>query len=166
MFWSAECVLLYWLHKRSSIKIFKYSSAIVLLLMTFSLLMDWSIANDKADTFIPVIFINWQGAITNIVTIFSLGLYAVLLRKTAATEEYVLGIKNSLFSNCLAVAALLLTLWPAGVPQCGSAEEAGLPLHHVVVLRGGGEEGVHELMARRDRVDVRRILVLGGYLGR
>lgn len=108
MFWSAECVLLYWLHKRSSIKIFKYSSAIVLLLMTFSLLMDWSIANDKADTFIPVIFTNWQGAITNIVTILSLGLYAALLRKNAATEVYVLGIKNSLFSNCLAVAALLV----------------------------------------------------------
>ncbi len=108
MFWSAECVLLYWLHQRSGIKIFKYSSAIVLLLMTFSLLMDWSIANDKADAFIPVIFTNWQGAITNIVTILSLGLYAALLRKTAGTEVYVLGIKNLIFSNCLAVAALLV----------------------------------------------------------
>ena len=108
MFWSAECVLLYWLHQQSSIKIFKYSSAIVLLLMTFSLLMDWSAANDKSATFIPVIFINWQGAITNIVTILSLGLYAVLLKKTASNEEYVLSIKNSIFSNCLAMVAIII----------------------------------------------------------
>ncbi len=108
MFWSAECVLLYWLHQRSGIKVFKYSSAIILLLMIFSLLMDWSIANDKSGTFMPVIFTNWQGAITNIITIVSLCLYAVLLKKTAAKEEYILSIKNSTFSNCLAVAALLV----------------------------------------------------------
>jgi uncharacterized membrane protein len=108
MFWSAECVLLYWLHQRSSIKIFKYSSAIILLLMVVSLLMDWSIANEESATFMPVIFINWQGAITNIITILSLCLYAVLLKKTAENEEYVLSIKNSIFSNCLAVAALLV----------------------------------------------------------
>jgi uncharacterized membrane protein len=108
MFWSAECVLLYWLHQRSRIQIFKYASAIVLLLMTFSLLMDWSIANGKNAAFLPIIFSNWQGAITNIVAILSFGLYAVLLRKIAATEEYVLSIKNSIFSHCLAVAALLV----------------------------------------------------------
>jgi uncharacterized membrane protein len=108
MFWSAECVLIYWLHQRSRIQIFKYSSAIVLLLMTFSLLMDWSIANDKSATFIPVIFTNWQGTVTNIVTILSLGLYTVLLRKATPTEEYVLSIKNSIFSNCLAIAAILV----------------------------------------------------------
>jgi uncharacterized membrane protein len=108
MFWSAECVLLYWLHQRSRIQIFKYSSAIILLLMTFSLLMDWSIANDKSATFIPVIFTNLQGAITNIITILSLCLYAVLLKKTADNEEYVLSIKNSIFSNCLAVMAILV----------------------------------------------------------
>ncbi len=105
LFWSAECVLLYWLHQRSRIPIFKYSSAIVLLLMLVSLLMDWSIANEKNNAYLPVIFTNWQGAITNIVAIASLGLYAVLLRKETGGNKYVFGLKNNAAGNGMAVAA-------------------------------------------------------------
>ena len=105
LFWSAECVLLYWLHQRSRIQVFKYSSVIVLLLMTISLLMDWAIANEKSMTYLPIIFSNWLGAVTNIMAIVSLGLYAILLRKATNGDEYIFGLKNSIATAGMAVAA-------------------------------------------------------------
>ncbi len=108
LFWSVECVLLYWLHQHSRIQIFKYSSAIVLLLMLISLLLDWSIANEKSVAYLPVIFSNWQGAITNIVTIASLGVYSVLLRKATDSNDYIFGLKNNIASIAMAVAAIAI----------------------------------------------------------
>jgi uncharacterized membrane protein len=104
MFWAAEAVLLYWLHQRSKIGIFKYSSAIILLLMMVSLLMDWSMANGKGDSSLPLIFNNWKGIVTNMVVIISLGLYAFLLLKPAVTNEYLPGLKNK--ETGITVAAL------------------------------------------------------------
>ncbi len=105
LFWSAECVLLYWLHQRSGIRIFKYSSMLLLLMMLISLLMDWSIANEKNATYLAVIYTNWQGIITNIVAIISLGLYAFLLQKKSDSNQYILGIKNAEASLMMAIAA-------------------------------------------------------------
>jgi len=110
LFWAAEAVLIYWLHQKSKIEIFKYSSAIVLVLMLISLLMDWSIADEKSSSYLPMMFNNWQGIITNIVAVVSLGIYAFLLYKQR-TEEYVLGISNkSAFVAAGAVALLVLYL--------------------------------------------------------
>lgn len=103
LFWSAECVLLYWLHQRSGIRIFKYSSMLLLLMMLISLLMDWSISNEKNATYLAVIYTNWQGFITNIVAIISLGLYAFLLQKPSG--QYIFGIKNLEASLIMAIAA-------------------------------------------------------------
>lgn len=93
MFWAAEAVLVYWLHQKSKINIFKYSSAVVLAMMLISLLMDWSIANERSNSSLPLIFNNWQGIITNILVIISLGIYSFLLFKSSA-DEYVLALKN------------------------------------------------------------------------
>jgi uncharacterized membrane protein len=41
LFWAAEAVLLLWLYQRSGLKLMQYASAIVFVLMTASLLMDW-----------------------------------------------------------------------------------------------------------------------------
>lgn len=108
MFWSAECVLLYWLHQRSSIKIFKYSSIIVLILMLISLQIDWFNANEKTNAYLTVIFYNWQGGITNIITIVSLWMYAILLRKDSASANYILFIKNPVASFILAIISFLV----------------------------------------------------------
>jgi len=108
LFWSAECVLLYWLHQKSNITIFKYSSSIILVLMLISLTMDWSIANEKSNTFLPVIFLNLQGIITNIVAVISLGLYAFLIRKEPVNEEYVLSLPNNKVAVLTAVIGVII----------------------------------------------------------
>ncbi len=108
LFWSAECVLLYWLHQRSRIQVFKYSSVIVLTMMLVSLAMDWSIAFERSPSFLPIIFSNWQGAITNIVAVISFGLLAFFLRKEKLSTDYVLGISNNTTSNIMTAAATIL----------------------------------------------------------
>ncbi|MBL0357782.1 MAG: DUF2339 domain-containing protein [Chitinophagaceae bacterium] len=112
MFWSAEAVLLYWLHQRSRIVIFKYSSAIIFMLMTISLLMDWSTANENSGSSLALIFNNWQGIVTNIIVIVSVGLYSFLLLKPAENDEYIFGGKNktmAIFFGGLSIAVLYLT---------------------------------------------------------
>ncbi|MES2849178.1 MAG: DUF2339 domain-containing protein [Bacteroidota bacterium] len=108
MFWAAEAVLVYWLHQKSKINIFKYSSSIVLIMMLISLLMDWSLANERSVSNLPVIFTNWQGIVTNIVAVISLSLYAFLLRKQT-DDDYVIGIRNRSAAIIMAILALLIT---------------------------------------------------------
>jgi uncharacterized membrane protein len=95
LFWSAEAVLLYWLHQRSQIKLFKLSSLLVLLLMLISLMLDWSMANtDNAFANLPIIFKDLKGVITNIVAIISLILYYILLKRD--TNVFVAGFSNKI----------------------------------------------------------------------
>lgn len=105
LFWSAECVLLYWLHRKSSINIFKTSSAIVLSLMLISLIIDWNNAGEKSSAYLPVIFTTWQGAITNLVAIISLSLYAVLLWKPIENAIFLIGITNHMAAIGMAILA-------------------------------------------------------------
>jgi len=42
LFWAAEAVLLLWLAQKSGLKLLRYGSVIVVVLMIFSLLMDWA----------------------------------------------------------------------------------------------------------------------------
>lgn len=107
MFWAAEAVLVYWLHQKSKISIFKYSSVAVLIMMIISLLMDWFIANEKSDSYLPLIFINWQGIVTNIVAILSLSLYSFLLLKQKE-DDYVFAFKNKTAGIVMAVLAALI----------------------------------------------------------
>lgn len=79
LFWSAECVLLYWLHQRSGIKIFRLSSLLILFCMALSLMLDWSLAGEKSEFYLPLIFTSLQGIVTNIAAIVSLALYSFLL---------------------------------------------------------------------------------------
>ena len=107
LFWAAEAVLIYWLYQKSSIQIFKYSSAIVLALMLVSLLMDWSIADEKSNSYLPQMFGNWQGIITNVVAFVSLGIYSYLLYKQKE-GDYVLNISNKTATIASGVATLLV----------------------------------------------------------
>ncbi len=105
MFWSAESVLLYWLYQRSNITLFKYSSSLLVLMMFISLMMDWSIANESNQNYLPVIFTNLKGIVTNAISVLSLMGYAYLLRKSMENDEYVLGIRNSSGALVLGVVA-------------------------------------------------------------
>ncbi|MBC7866803.1 MAG: DUF2339 domain-containing protein [Gloeobacteraceae cyanobacterium ES-bin-316] len=108
LFWSAETVLLYWLYQRSGIRIFKYSSALLLFLMGASLMMDWSIADERSTSFLPVIFNSWQGIITNIVAAVSLLLYTFLLQKNTQTATYIFEIKTKYVAAGTAILAVLI----------------------------------------------------------
>ncbi|MEP7110372.1 MAG: DUF2339 domain-containing protein [Ferruginibacter sp.] len=111
LFWSAEFVLLYWLHQRSGIPIFKYSSVIILTGMMISLLMDWEKSNDPGGPHLTVIFKNLQGFITNIGAVLAFVFYAVLLRKEQNTAVYIAGIKNKVARTVMImIAAIILYL--------------------------------------------------------
>ena len=81
LFWSAEAVLLYWLYQRSAIRIFKYSSALVTVLMLISLMMDWTNANWNNSLLLSEIFTGIKGVVTNLVAAASFILYYFLVRK-------------------------------------------------------------------------------------
>jgi len=111
LFWAAETVLLYWLHQRSKIVLFKYASVIVFVLLFISLLMDWVITNDQSTT-LPLLFNNWKGVVTNITVIISLGVHAYLLLKPGEDDNYLFNISKKLagsFMAILAAAVLYLT---------------------------------------------------------
>ncbi len=108
LFWSAEAVLLYWLHQRSKIKIFKFSSVLILFCMTLSLLLDWSMANDRSGSSLPLIFTDLQGIVTNIVAIGSLACYAVLLSKDDNNNIYFGGFRSTVAEKVFAAASLVL----------------------------------------------------------
>ncbi len=108
LFWSAEFVLLYWLHLRSGIATFKYSSAIIIILMMISLLMDWDKANNLSANHLPVLYKNVQGFITNIGAVIAFGLYAILLRRKQHSTIYIGGVKNSSAFKIMALMACIL----------------------------------------------------------
>lgn len=101
LFWAAEAVLLYWLHQRSKIVLFKYSSVIVFALLFISLLMDWVIANDQSTT-LPLLFNNWKGVVTNFTVIISLGVYAYLLLKPGDDDNYLFNISKKMAASFMA----------------------------------------------------------------
>ncbi len=107
LFWSAETVLLFWLFQRSGMKTFKYASFIILVSMSVSLFIDWSLASNRNHDNLLIIFNNWRGIVTNIVAIISLSLYAWLLKKEPG-EDYILEIKNRSFSLIMIVCATMV----------------------------------------------------------
>ncbi len=108
LFWSAEAVLLYWLHQRSGIKIFKFSSILILFCKGLSLMFDWSLANENAGSYLPLIFNNLQGIITNVVATVALGCYAWLLSKDDRENIYFAGIRSAIAMKIFAAAAFVL----------------------------------------------------------
>jgi uncharacterized membrane protein len=108
LFWSAEFVLLYWLHQRSGIPVFKYSSLIIMALMMFSLLLDWGKANDPGSNHLPVIYKNLQGFVTNIVAVLAFSCYALLLKKEQSTVVFFAGFKSNARAAVMTIIATVL----------------------------------------------------------
>ncbi len=108
LFWSAEFVLLYWLHQRSGITVFKYSSLAIFACMLVSLAMDWSNANGFENQHLQVLYNDGRGLVTNLAATIAMVLYAMLLRRQTATAIFVAGSKYSTISNLFIVAAIVL----------------------------------------------------------
>ncbi len=108
LFWSAEFVLLYWLHQRSTIRIFKYSSFVILILALISLGMDWYKANDTSSNHLTIIYKSTQGFITNVIAVVAFCVYAIRLQKEKNGGIYIAGIKNNTASAVMIIIAALI----------------------------------------------------------
>ncbi|MFN6945317.1 MAG: DUF2339 domain-containing protein [Cytophagaceae bacterium] len=116
LFWAAEAVLLLWLSLKSELKILKTGSAIVLLLMAFSLLMDWGNVYKEAVSMdvegMNIIFN--KHILTGLISALSVFMYMRLIN--AAGEKLIFNtvdaLKNTLFSAFLVIcyATLLLEI--------------------------------------------------------
>jgi len=84
LFWAAEASLLLWLSQKSGIRLMKLASVIVMVLMAFSLLLDWQQLYFEGDHDL-IIVIN-KAYITGIVSLISMALTLRLLKNE--TGEY------------------------------------------------------------------------------
>ncbi|HTF21758.1 MAG TPA: DUF2339 domain-containing protein [Chryseolinea sp.] len=90
MFWSAETVLLLWLSQKSGIRLMKLGSVVLMVLMIFSLVMDWSqIYNAHVPPLMAVIFN--KGYITGLVSIASIVLSVLFLRNEHVKDKELVG---------------------------------------------------------------------------
>ena len=105
MFWSAEFVLLYWLHSYSGIRTFKQSSALLIILTFASLAMDWNNEFRDSSKGLALIFSDMKGIATNIVVIVSLACYSLLVRKIKDTE-FIAGISNKTMQGVMLTASI------------------------------------------------------------
>lgn len=89
LFWSAEAVLLLWLSQKSGIRLMKLSAVVVMALMVFSLLIDWTqIYGDGANSYL-LILLN-KGYITSLVSLVAIGMTLYFLKyETVEKAEWV-----------------------------------------------------------------------------
>lgn len=80
LFWAAETVLLFWLSQKSGIRLMKLASVVLMVLMVFSLVMDWGQIYNAGVPPLMNIMLN-KGYITGIVSIASVVLTLILLSR-------------------------------------------------------------------------------------
>jgi uncharacterized membrane protein len=109
LFWCAEFVLLYWMFLRSQMKIFRYSSVIVIVLSMGSLLLDWDNASKSAvQSSLLLLFTGLSGIVTNVVAIIAFSLYGYFAGRSGE-GNFVTGVSNLLVRRVAwAIAFLLL----------------------------------------------------------
>ena len=81
IFWAAELVMLFWLYRKSFIRLFKIASALITILTVISLLLDWGQVYIFHQSLLPVI-IN-KGFTTTVFCAASMSVMVMLLRKEA-----------------------------------------------------------------------------------
>jgi len=111
LFWAAESVVLLWLYQQSSISLLKFASGLVLLLMLFSLLVNWSDIYLSGTTLLPVL-LN-KGFITTVVAAGALFSYYALMKKETAAFFY--GQFSAAIIRKIILIAALLVAYLAGV---------------------------------------------------
>ncbi len=126
LFWAAETVALLWLYQRSFIKLLKWASLLITVLMLISLFMDWAQVygfNSPADMALPVI-IN-KGFITGVVCAVAMLCVYTLLRKEADTY-YLPGFTNT-FTRQFYLTISIALLFIAGVLEVNWQFAAKMP---------------------------------------
>ncbi|MBS1598166.1 MAG: DUF2339 domain-containing protein [Bacteroidetes bacterium] len=108
LFWAAEMVVLLWLYQKSFINLLKIASLLVSVLMTVSLIMDWSMIYGEMNSIrgvhlFPVIANN--GFVTGLCSSIALFIMHILLRKEA-DSFFISGITNRLVRNIYLVTAI------------------------------------------------------------
>lgn len=111
LFWAAESVILLWLYQRSSISLLKFASGLVLLLMLFSLLLNWSDIYLSGTILLPVL-LN-KGFITTAVAAGALFSYYALMKKETAVLFY--GQLPAAIIRKIVLIAAVLVAYLAGV---------------------------------------------------
>ncbi len=104
LFWAAECVLLYWLYRRSGIVLLKMAAILISALSIVSLAMDLQQSYGGA-ALLPVV-IN-KAFITAIVVAVAHLLFYLQVKK-ADNGDYVAGVPNKLVSQILLILFILL----------------------------------------------------------
>jgi uncharacterized membrane protein len=105
LFWSAECVLLYWLSQKSGIKLIQWASLIIWVAMLASLLMDWMHLYISSDLTFAVI--TNKGFITTIFSAICSWLLYVLANRPERQEN--------LFSPDMYKVVAIVTLFLSGM---------------------------------------------------
>ena len=86
MFWSAETVLLLWLSQKSGIRLMKLASAVLMVLMIFSLVMDWEQIYSASVPPLMAIVFN-KGFLTGLFSVASIIFSVVLVRREAGEDK-------------------------------------------------------------------------------
>jgi len=87
IFWALEAVLLIWLAQKSNIVMYRFASAIITVLMSLSLFIDWTQVY-MAHTDIPSAILLNKGFITGLVCAFSFLATSLLLKKETEVVKF------------------------------------------------------------------------------
>lgn len=104
LFWAAETVLLFWLSQKSGIRLMKLASVVLMVLMVFSLIMDWGQIYDAGVPPLMNILLN-KGYITGFVSIASVVLTRVLLSREKSGSASLVKV----YSVALAILGAVIT---------------------------------------------------------
>ena len=98
LFWAAECALLLWFSQRSGIRLVERASVLVLVLMLFSLMMDFAqhYGTNPLVRLTPLLNKPW---ITGMVSSVALGLYATLCDRLPQEREVLPGLLPRMLRN-------------------------------------------------------------------
>jgi uncharacterized membrane protein len=104
LFWAIESVLLLWLYQKSGIQLMKYAAALVLGLMSISLLMDWT--QLYADKIYPLRPVFNRGFITGVMSIAAVLMLRKLLKKEE--QEFIKGLPIATCRQVLGLASIAM----------------------------------------------------------
>jgi uncharacterized membrane protein len=137
LFWAAEAVLLLWLSQKSGIRIMRTGSLIVMVLMWVSLVMDWNNIYQyymyEEGSMSPIIN---RGFATGIVSILSLILYGLLLKKNNPEENFVV-MKTDDLRNIIRYVSMVVIFAAIHLElRYQMAMYPSLPYHYPVLVMG------------------------------
>lgn len=106
LFWATETVLLMWLWQKSGIRMMQYAAILVLILMFFSLLMDWQqLYYTQHPHIIPLAN---KGFVTGVVAVAAVGLLLMLSKREKPEALFLIDIPMPAYRTFLLVLVCLM----------------------------------------------------------